>query len=605
VTFSFTEQQTDDEFSEISHLMHSERMRLGSIAGINKQDMSLLTEVGCQKQISYASMEVSSMTGGAVRQALGFKDKGIDFNITRRQVDDGFYAVSSLVDPEKALLSTLMGQEMIDARLKWSVMASMSLDSRLYGITDANGDMGQLFQSRVLWSPDGQTNVEAFAFNHQTGAPIDPLIDRTHEQLRVSRDLGKHGKLTMVQDNKEYDGSTDVNPDSATQSLIYETQLSRATGIRTEQRETKFETGARETTTSNTLTTAITSRAGVSLTDTQTRRDAGTANEVKRNYGFYYDFGKGIKLNYGFNRSMREDANGRLSSTTTLSGGAFQDISINPASYKRERWDNTRDQHIGAFSLASARPLDWGWVEDVQFRYSSDTNRDRLMWRKELQGMGFSGARGPLGFSFDYSAQGAPDGTRAIDRTFYTTSDKTGKAAFQAAVKYGVRTMPDNKDYAIRDYKLSWKPSKDLQFSHTVATNSLKAAKNVMLGTIASPGRTNQWNLNYLGGRDYKAGLFWKEDLNDHNRFLKREGGVDITLFANNASPLKLRYGLAQMERSGVRQTSHSFSLGFTQRPGPNQSLAMSLQNLNWEHGRPDKYGVHNWNVRLDYSVRF
>jgi hypothetical protein len=81
--------------------------------------------------------------------------------------------------------------------------------------------------------------------------------------------------------------------------------------------------------------------------------------------------------------------------------------------------------------------------------------------------------------------------------------------------------------------------------------------------------------------------------------------GFDLLLNANNPSPIKFEYRVNQEERDEVRRTRHWFQLSYDQRPGPNQTLGFSLSNLNWEHMRPDGSLARQWNLRLDYSVRF
>jgi hypothetical protein len=601
---NYSDQGSDSGFNEIRNLMHTERLQVGTLPGLSKQNFSAWTNLGSGKKLAFDFMDADGVTGGASRQSIDYKGSGLDINLARRSVDDTFIDVGQMVDPEKRLLQTLIGKDMTEGRVKWSLAPNMKIDSRMFSIKDFDGGFGELFQSKLLWSPDGKTNIEALTFSHQEGEFDDPSIDQAHDVLKLSRNFGQFGKVTLTNDRKEFDGSEETRPDSDTKSVVYETNLSSTTGIRSEKSDTSYEDGKSERTMAHTISTAVSKRAGVSLTNIQVTGDA-RADENKREYGFWMDFGGGVKLSYGLNRKLKEDSNGTLQSKATLTGGTVQDVKFDTVSYQHDRWDNSRDRHLGKLSLASARPLDWGFIQNVQFNFTADTNRDKYLWRREIQNYGMSGTKGDFGFGFVYHSQVAPSGERAIDRTFTLATDKDNKDPVRATLKYGVRTMPDDKDYAIRDYTLLYQPNKEFNLKHTVSTNALKAQKNVLLGTIATPLRTNLWQLDYVGNKKTKSGLFWREDLNDHNKFLKREAGVKITLFADNPSPLNLTYGLAQTDSFGNRRTMHRFSLNFTQRPGPNQSLSFGLSNLNWEHGRPDKYQVNNWNLRLDYSVRF
>ena len=81
---------------------------------------------------------------------------------------------------------------------------------------------------------------------------------------------------------------------------------------------TDLSNGEKENVAAHTVSTALTKNVGVSVTDVATDRQGDDKDERKRAYGFYYDFGKGLRLNYGYNKSLVGDVTGSWSRDADL-----------------------------------------------------------------------------------------------------------------------------------------------------------------------------------------------------------------------------------------------------------------------------------------------
>lgn len=606
VNIAYSDQKTGEDFSEISRLMQSERGVYGNTAGLDKKDFSIQYKASDTRNIEVSSMNADGLKGGASRSNFLFNDKNLNFRYTRRSVDSEFGGVHDLVDPERDLLRSIIGQDMTEMSLRWQLLPNLGIESNKISYTNSTLDQtGGLEQLVAKWAPSKRTNVEYFRWGQAKKSPLEDLIDQYQERLTLHHDFGRLGRLMLSQHNRTFSGSLDEQLDSQTQAMAFETQLSKNTAFRTEHTETTFENGEKETIMANTLSADLTSKVGVSVTDLQIKRDGENPNEARRQYGFWWDFGKGLKVKYGYARSLKDEANGTLNSNTELSAGEFQGVKVNSATYRQERIDDTRDQHFGGLSIANARPLQWGFLNDVRFHYNSDTHRDYDVWKREKKSFGFGATSGNVAFGYDYQSQIDVNQERAIDRFFTLGFDKTGKAPLQVNLRYGLRTMPNDQNVMIRDYTVSYKPSDKVSFEHSVKTNLLKDQNNMILGSVATPERSNIWAMNYTANPGWQAGLYWKESLNDQANILRREAGVDLLLFRNNPSPLRLQYGLEQNEQNGKRLTAHRWGIIFNQRPGPNQSLNFMLENRSWEHQRGPDLDLQKWNMRLDFSVRF
>ncbi|MBL8066499.1 MAG: hypothetical protein JNM34_11690, partial [Chthonomonadaceae bacterium] len=358
-----------------------------------------------------------------------------------------------------------------------------------------------------------------------------------------------------------------------------------------------------ETRVTNSVSQALSPRIGVSVTDTKVERPGNQPDETHRDYGFWVDFGRNIRLNYKAQRNLKGETEGDRHDEVNVTPGQVQGVNLG-GGYTRNSWDHRRDQHAGNVNFSNVKPFQWGWFRDVKFNYSADTARDMDQWQRENRAMGLGARIGAFGFAWDYKSQSLPFGDRAIDRIFSFTTDTTGKGRLRADVSYNVRTLPMGNQATIRDYQITALPSKSWEIVHSLKTNPLQSDGNALLGAIATPNRLNKWNVNYLGNKRTNFGLAYEEFFNEQTNQQTSVLKLGLKLFADNPSPLDLEFITAESNTTGVMQRSHGFKLGFVQRPGPNQSLSFSFSNLNWELARPEDQSINNWNFRLDFSWR-
>lgn len=603
---SFRTQVAGKDFTEGTRLLFTEQQRLGTAAGLTKTDMNFAAGLGGLKKIGYSRMVADDQTGGLIRQAFSFTDKGFNLNYNRRAVDSTFASLPGMVDPERDLLMGMMGFDQSEISGGWQLYKNLSLqyqDSKAINTVSGLGRFGSM--TAFKWNVDKLTEITGSNFEAKQTDPNQPLVDQQVQRFQIDRNLGKLGKLSLMEQKTTYDGSLDTNPDAKTQTVIYENQLTKSTSIRTEHSKTQYETGEHETKTSNSIAQALNSRIGVSVTDTKVEREGDQPDEVHRDYGFWVDFGKNIRLNYKALRNMKGETEGDLHNEVSVSPGQVQGVNVGSASYQRNGWDDQRDQHIGNVSLSNVAPMRWGFLQDVRFNYSVDSVRDMDAWQREYRTMGFGARIGAFAFGVDYKSQSLPAGDRAIDRIFAFTTDVTGKGKLRADVKYNLRTLPYGQQVMARNYTITAEPIKHWEVSHSVLTNPLQADGNAMLGAVATPMRSNKWGVGFDGNPRTKFNFGYEEVYNEQTNQQTTALKLGATLFANNPSPLVLEYVMAESNASGEMQRSHGFNLAFNQRPGPNQSLSFKLSNLNWELARPIDQGLQNWNLRLDYSWKF
>lgn len=603
---SYRLQTSGNGFTELNRLMQYEQAQLGTIVGLDKADLDVSFLLGGQRKFDYESMVADSPLGGARRTNLSYNDKGFEFSRTTRGVDDGFTNVGQLIDPERELLGTLVGFDQTETKLNWQMGRGITLGFNQWDAVNEALDQTRFYRQAVFnWQIDSKTNFNFLRMDRRDDTVASMLYDHQIERWSLARDLDRFGKFRFEQETIDYDGEHGTAPDSARNTIVYSTQLNSKTSFETSHTEIKFENGERETQQANTVSTAVSDRVGVSVTDVKVRREGDKPDENQRNYGFWWDFGQGLRLNYGYARQLNSEANGHMKSNVGLTQGQVGSIKVDGLGYETERWDTTRNRSTGKVQLSNTTPYRLGSFQDIQFRIAVDTARDRDSWQYENNIFALGTKLGNNSLSFEYFGQIDPSGQRAVDRTYRFQTDQSEGRPLKASVMYKLRTLPDGKQVMIRDYSITATPMRGLALTHQLVTNPTIERNNVILGSIATGDRLNRWQLDYTGSPSTKIGLSWEEKFNDDNRRLSRIGGVNLTLFANNPSPLSLFYGVEQNDFNDVRRTAHRYHLRFDQRPGENQLFSVFLGNLSWQHSRPEEFDVQNWTIRAEYQLRF
>ncbi len=602
----YRDQSLGDGFAEIGRMLASERNVLGSLPGLQRTDLAFDAALDKNRSLSVSTMRAGLAQGDVSRETLAYRDKGIELDYARRNVDSSFHGVNQLADPERDRLVSLIGYNQTDFGAKWQVLPKLSLDLHwVDGQNISTGMDNRMRRTGLNYSLDANTRLSAVRFENKQDQLTSSLADQQYEQFLVDRKLGRFGQVTFVTESQKYDGANDPEPDSKRNTVVYQTNLTAKTALRTEQSEKLYETGERETMSQNTLSAELTKRTGVSLTDTQIKRDRGGEDEVQRNYGFWYDFGKGVRFTYGYARKLIGENVGTLNSNVSLTPGEVQGVKIESASYQHNGWDDQRDQHVGKIGLSTVKPLQLGFLRDVTFGYSSDTARDMDVFQKEDHNATFAGHIGKFGLGFDYRSQYDASGYRGIDRGFRFTTDKSEKSRLRADMLYKVRTLPWNDQVIIRDFSVQAVPLKGLAVTHKLQTNPEQQRSNVILGSLATDLRTTSWRVDFTGNKNLRTGLEWNEAINDRQNTLMRSAKLNLGLFMNSGSPLYLSYGLNQSDTATTRQTANNIELRFDQKPGPNQTFSFYLNSLNWEHSQPNGLKPRSWNLRFEYSLRF
>lgn len=604
----YRRQDLGQMFNEVSNLMEFERQRLGTIAGLERSDFGFNLDFGRSSKIAFSTMSAGTAEGDARRTSASYSDGGkLDLQVNSREVDSAFNGITSLVDPERDLLASLKGFRERDVKGKWNITPNLTVDVFRFDAANVANNEDRMLQNVVLnWKPDKRTGVLYESFQVKNDDPLQVLFAQETDRLSLTRDLGKYGAFKYQKETIQFDGiQAQTRPDSNREYMAYETKVTPTTSVKTEQQRTRWDNGDKEDISANTVSADLTKRAGVSVTDVRIDRNGDERDERKRNYGFWLDFGRGVRLSYGYNRQMI-GANGTQNLAWNLSQGTLGGfLNVGNASYTENRWDGLRTQAFSNVQLSSSKAFDLLFFKGLTVSYGQETASDYQRFIKDgttfnAQGKLFGGS-----FGLNYRSQVAPDGLHGIDRTIsYSTGAINAKRPWSADVAYKSRELPNGDAVMIRNYKFAVQPSRRFTLSNELLTNPEVPRGDVILGSLTDPWRVSRWRLDYKESADNTFGATWDEKRNDLTRELSRTTGLNLTLFQKSGSPLSFFYGIEEVD-GRFRRRADRYFIKFDQRPGANQFLSFYVGNLSYEHSLPDGENRSNWTIRMDYRLRF
>ena len=616
----YRKQSLGNQF-ELNSLLELERQRLGTIVGLDRTDLNFALNLKNGK-LGYNQTTADSPEGGIDRKQFNYQDKKLQISANTREVDPSFNSVNQLVDPEKDLLNKLRGFSQHDISVKWQLASNLHVDFFEYVAKSSEQNREDNIQNLVLnWKPTRDTDLNYTRLKNHSDDPLAVLFSNDVEKMSLFQNLGRLGKIKFTDERQAFDGKNTNLPDFHRQYFGYETAIDKNTRLMTEQTRTKFDNGDKEDISSNTVSTNLNKRLGVSVTERRVDRNGDERDENNRNYGFWYDLGNGVQIAYGYARQLNGD-NGLTTQNLTVgqtaglvnpeqagNGGMASLGNLNfGGGYGERSWDGSTDrtQAFSKVSIGTKKPFQLGFMKDVTLNMGVDTAADYSKWVRENKMLNFGAKIGSNSIGYSYLGQMFTNGFRAVDRTYTFATDQSDKRWLKASIFYKIRTLPWDDQVMIRNFNVTARPTKNMEISHQMLTNPEQVKSDAILGSVPSPERHNVWKLDYKAPSGFTVGGEWREMRNDQNDALRRTAGLNVTLFEKSGSPLKLFYGLEEANGAGVkRRLTSRYSLQFDQKAGPNQTFSIFAGNVSYRYDIQEGFKKDNWSFRLDYSLRF
>ena len=641
VKASFRKQDFGDKFTDATRLMDFERARLGSVAGLQRTDVSFGVQVDKARSFAFGQTQAKDGTGDLDRTTLNMTGKGLSVNAAQRNVSKGFASAAGLVDPEGGLLAQFQGFKERDLNVAYTGTPGLRINSFMQDAeNETTKETRAVANTDVNWQIDKLTNLQYTGQRANNEDPLTTLFSRSLQRLAATHSFGSLLTVKFADEQVENAGKNNAAPDSRKQYLALESQVDKRTTLKTEQTRTDFSNGDKENISANTVSTAIAKNVGVSVTDVSIDRKGDKSDEKKTNYGLWYDFGKGLRLNYGYAQSLvgqmgQTNGSGNQMFTfgqtpNTLApnqvgqvgagavgnlmvGGGYGETSTNAVDPNA-----THTQSFANVGLSTAKPFALGDLKDLKVSLNIDQAADFAQYVRQNQFAGLSGRLGKNLFSFGYrdqlvnpnqapnAASVAVQNITAVDRTVALTTDPNPKAPLvvNGAVKF--RTLPDAKQYASRNVTVTARPLPGIEISNQLQTNLEQANPNAILGSTLLADRGNKWTLGYKGNGDTSLSASWEEKINDTTDAASTMGAVNLTLFQRSGGPLKLTYGVDEVYGNVDRKLIQRYSLQYDARASSSQTLSLYVGNTEYSNlVRDPSLKTDNWMLRMNYQIRF
>lgn len=641
---SYRKQDFKDKFADAARLMDFEHARLGAVAGVARSDVAFGMQLDKTRAFNFGQLKAQDATGTADRTTVGYTAKGLTVSGAERKVSSGFANATNLVDPEASLLSTFVGFQERDLTLNYTGGRTyannvQALKLQMF-LQDADNDTTKETRAvqnvDVAWQADKSTNVEYVSQGNLDKTPLATLYDQSLQRLTLTRSFGTLVTFKYMDEQTGNGGTSDTSPDAHKQYYAAEAKIDKLTSVKTEQTRTDYGDGTKEDTSANTLTRTIAKNVGVSVTDVTVNRTGNDNDQRTTNYGFWYDFGKGLRLNYGYAQSLTGDTTGTGNQMLTFGqtpntlapnqvgsvgasniGGIMVGGGYGAVSTLATDPSATHVQSFANVGISTAKPFAFGDVKDLKLTLSLDQAADYSQYIKQNELASLSGRYGKNVFAFGYRSQianpnaaptaatvGQPE-VAAVDRSVSLTTDTSPKAPIVLNGSVKLRTLPEEQDYTSRNFTITARPAPGLELSNQVQTNLEVANPNVLLGSTLLADRSNKWVLGYKASSNATLAASWEEKSNDATDVTSTLSSLNLTLFGRTGSPLKLSYGVDHIDSGTFDREVTRYSVQYDAKASSTQVFSLFVGNVGYVYSLEDNLKGENWTVRMNYQLRF
>lgn len=624
---------TGATFSELQSLMGFEKGQLGTLQGLKKTDVAIVDNLGHNHMVSFNQMSADTPNGGAARETAEYKDRQLDVIYQSRSVDPKFASVSQLIDPQAPVLGSLIGFKQSDTKVAWAPGSGLTYAGQYTTSHDATTGVSTAVGSTNINLVRGGTSFNFLQNIQQSSDPIHLLLENDQQTMSLKEAIGNwtfHAARAKVDfgGTQEVDASGNPLQSYSSNTVGLELKLSKTTSVASELISTEFANGQQASIRTDSVSTALTPRAGITVSNTQIDNNADNKiDETKRNYGFWYDVAKGVRVSYGYVRDLNSGAatNSTLNSVLTVGAaptgltgdalgkvtpGTLGDLTL-AGGYAANQWltpspttglESTRTQSFSNIRVSTIKPLAFGPLKELKFQINTDTATDNFTWIRQNQEFGFTGKLGLAAFGYDYHSQIDGQNERAVDRSYSFASDPSETRFFTGSVLYKMRMLPGNQTAMIRNFDVKLHPTKRLTLSNQLQTNPEVANANVILGSVLQGTQVNRYKADFASTKDVSFGASWEELKNTATKAYGQTTAINMSLF-NSKNPILFSYGWQTLDGNVARQTIQRWSIKYDQKAGPNQSFNFMVGSLSYGFTVPTGQPVHGLTAQLGYQL--
>ena len=603
---SYVRTEVGTNFSELGTTLNLEQSRLGQMQGLDHSDLNV-NFASKGKALGLEVMQAATPTGNASRTAFVLRDPKMELDLSSRHVDAGFTDVASVPDPEQGLLAGLIGFDEQQGGLKWQPTSKLHIDALFANATGPDSTAQQERDADVTWNPDKNTHFAYRHTGHDESSPLGPIDVQLLDHMEVQHAFGKMGTIAYVSDRTTASGSQNTTVGADQTDLDYQVKVGPRTSLQTDQYGLVVDDGSSLSDFSETISQQLTSKTGVTYT-VDSIHNEGTAglpaDETQSTFGGWYEFVKGVKLQYGGPKNVLQNDAMNSTSDVGVSQGAVGAVQMG-ADYNTSGVAGQPAQESGRFGLSTVKPLHLGKLTDFNFTVNSDTQRQTGQWSRNNQQISFSGKWGTSAFGADYRSVLDPTTLDlAIDRSVHFSTDPSQTSKLRANFSYKVRSLPGDQEAMVRNYSLTARPLPKLEVTNSVVTNPELNRPGALFGTVTQSTKVDEWKLAYKQTGDVTVSGTYDESVYLGTQ-LSRLAGLTLTLNQAKASPISVFCGAEAMDTAQGRRAYSRFMLRYDPKPGPNSQLSLFLGNVNYLHEIPGNAVISGFTGQIRFTWTF
>jgi hypothetical protein len=604
--FGYKNTDIDSGFNRMGDLLEIERNLYGNQIGFGRTEWNASGKIGKALDFSVESLDISEGENGLDRFKAGIKGAGFEIQGAMRNVDARFLRTGDVNDPERDLLTQLVGFNEKDLTLRFDKIKGLKLSGLFFDADNGVEDKHRYrHEAAMLFNPDSKTELEMSYRDHKYQGATGLLFENTFSRMRGTRDLGKIGKLTLMHETEEFSGSESGTPSRDTNYLKYETKLGKGFDFMTEQGRTQFADGGFENYQGYKLGWQVTKRLGVNVEQVFVDRDSKKPDNQSTNFGFSYDFGNNLKIGYTFREDVDSVVGGKQAFRWELTEGNFGGFNMG-GSYSQTGQTGREDSFLGNFSLSNPKPFSLGFLKDIKLTIGYDGKNEIGVWNHEKRLADFSTNIFGSTLGFSYSQVLMPGTVIAAQRAATFNLDPSGKDPLQLSLGYKIRTMPGGEGFVIRDIDASYKLGDNLSVSHSTDDLPEKAHNQAVFGTNLAPTLGRKWALDYRHNKSISTKFGYEEFSDLSHATLARRANLTLSFLEDTGSPLRFIYSFEQNDRPvDGRRTRNEYKFLFEQKPGVNQTFSIMLGMVDYRDGLPEGELWNRVLLNLDYQLRF
>ena len=414
--FGHKNTEIDSNFNRMGDLLEIERNLYGNQIGFGRTEWNASGKIGKSLDLSVDSLDINDGNNGLSRFKAGIKGQGFELQGAMRNVDPNFLRTGDVNDPERDLLTQLIGYNEKDFTLKFDRIKGVKLSGMFFDADNGQEDKHRFrHEAAMLLNPDSKTELEFSYRDHKYEGLEGSLFENTFSRMRGTRDLGRIGKLTLMHETEEFSGKETTQPSRETNYLKYEAKLGKGFDFMTEQGRTQFADGGFENYQGYKLGWQVNKRLGVNVEQVLVNRDDKKVDNQSTNFGFSYDFGNNLKIGYTFREDVDSVVGGKQAFRWELTPGNFGGFNMG-GSYSQNGQTGREDSFLGNFSLSNPKPFSIGFLKDIKLSIGYDGKNEIGVWQNEKRLADFSTTILGSAFGLNYSQVLMPGAVVAAQR---------------------------------------------------------------------------------------------------------------------------------------------------------------------------------------------